>query len=53
MAYAIGFLLPIVGIGALVVFICKGLAEEAELNNYIKEHNKEVERRLEERNKKK
>lgn len=41
------------GIGALIVFIYKGLSEEAKLNNYIKEHNREIERRRAECNRNK
>ena len=45
MAYAIGYMLPIIGV------ICIGLSEEAKLDNYIKEHNKDCDRRRAERNK--
>lgn len=45
MAYAIGYILPIVGIIALVIWIANGLNEERKLNDFIKQHNKEIERR--------
>ena len=51
MAYAIGYMLPIIGVIGIIVFICIGLSEEAKLDNYIKEHNKDCDRRRAERNK--
>lgn len=45
MAYAIGYMLPIVGIIALIIWIANGLNEERKLNDFIKQHNEEIERR--------
>ena len=49
MAYAIGYLLPIIGIGALIFWIGSNMAREAELNAYIREHNRKIEERHSER----
>lgn len=45
MAYAIGFCLPIVGIIGLIAWIGVNLKREADLDNFIKKHNEEIERR--------
>lgn len=45
MAYVIGYMLPIVGLIAFIVWIANGLNEERKLNDFIKHHNEENERR--------